>query len=163
MITSMKRITLVILVVVVSPVVALYFVPLPAAAQQDVVFPESTLEIETQSGTRHTFRIELAETDPLRQRGLMFRNEMAPDAGMLFTYKRDRVISMWMANTYLPLDMLFIESDGRISRIAESTIPLSRESISSRKRARGVLELNAGTVRRLGLSVGDRVIHERFE
>jgi len=148
---------------VVSPVVALYFVPLPAAAQQDVVFPESTLEIETQSGTRHTFRIELAETDPLRQRGLMFRNEMAPDAGMLFTYKRDRVISMWMANTYLPLDMLFIESDGRISRIAESTIPLSRESISSRKRARGVLELNAGTVRRLGLSVGDRVIHERFE
>jgi len=163
MITSLKRITLVILVVVVSPVVALYFVPLPAAAQQDVVFPESTLEIETQSGTRHTFRIELAETDPLRQRGLMFRNEMAPDAGMLFTYKRDRVISMWMANTYLPLDMLFIESDGRISRIAESTIPLSRESISSRKRARGVLELNAGTVRRLGLSVGDRVIHERFE
>ena len=163
MITSLKRITLVILVVVVSPVVALYFVSLPAAAQQDVVFPESTLEIETQSGTRHTFRIELAETDPLRQRGLMFRNEMAPDAGMLFTYKRDRVISMWMANTYLPLDMLFIESDGRISRIAESTIPLSRESISSRKRARGVLELNAGTVRRLGLSVGDRVIHERFE
>jgi len=163
MITSLKRITLVLLVVVVSPVVALYFVPLPAAAQQDVVFPESTLEIETQSGTRHTFRIELAETDPLRQRGLMFRNEMAPDAGMLFTYKRDRVISMWMANTYLPLDMLFIESDGRISRIAESTIPLSRESISSRKRARGVLELNAGTVRRLGLSVGDRVIHERFE
>jgi len=163
MITSLKRITLVLLVVLVSPVVALYFVPLPAAAQQDVVFPESTLEIETQSGTRHTFRIELAETDPLRQRGLMFRNEMAPDAGMLFTYKRDRVISMWMANTYLPLDMLFIESDGRISRIAESTIPLSRESISSRKRARGVLELNAGTVRRLGLSVGDRVIHERFE
>jgi len=163
MITSLKRITLVFLVVLVSPVVALYFVPLPAAAQQDVVFPESTLEIETQSGTRHTFRIELAETDPLRQRGLMFRNEMAPDAGMLFTYKRDRVISMWMANTYLPLDMLFIESDGRISRIAESTIPLSRESISSRKRARGVLELNAGTVRRLGLSVGDRVIHERFE
>jgi len=163
MITSLKKITLVLLVMVVSPVVALYFVPLPAAAQQDVVFPESTLEIETQSGTRHTFRIELAETDPLRQRGLMFRNEMAPDAGMLFTYKRDRVISMWMANTYLPLDMLFIESDGRISRIAESTIPLSRESISSRKRARGVLELNAGTVRRLGLSVGDRVIHERFE
>ena len=163
MITPLKRITLVLLVMVVSPVVALYFVPLPAAAQQDVVFPESTLEIETQSGTRHTFRIELAETDPLRQRGLMFRNEMAPDAGMLFTYKRDRVISMWMANTYLPLDILFIESDGRISRIAESTIPLSRESISSRKRARGVLELNAGTVRRLGLSVGDRVIHERFE
>ena len=163
MITSLKRITLVLLVVVVSPVVALYFVPLPAAAQQDVVFPESTLEIETQSGTRHTFRIELAETDPLRQRGLMFRNEMAPDAGMLFTYKRDRVISMWMANTYLPLDMLFIESNGRISRIVENTIPLSRESISSRKRARGILELNAGTARRLGLSVGDRVIHERFE
>jgi len=163
MINSLKRISLEFLVVMALPVVALYFVPLPAAAQQDVVFPESTLEIETQSGTRHTFRIELAETDPLRQRGLMFRNEMAPDAGMLFTYKRDRVISMWMANTYLPLDMLFIESNGRISRIVENAIPLSRESISSRKRARGILELNAGTARRLGLSVGDKVIHERFE
>jgi len=159
----LKRLLIIILVVASLPVVSLYFVPLPAAAQQDVVFPESTLEIETRSGARHRFRIELAETDPLRQRGLMFRNEMAPDAGMLFTYKRDRVISMWMANTYLPLDMLFIESNGRISRIVENTIPLSRESISSRKRARGFLELNAGTARRLGLSVGDRVIHERFE
>ena len=163
MTTLLKRLLIIILVVASLPVVSLYFVPLSAAAQQDVVFPESTLEIETQSGTRHTFRIELAETDPLRQRGLMFRNEMAPDAGMLFTYKRDRVISMWMANTYLPLDMLFIESNGRISRIVENAIPLSRESISSRKRARGILELNAGTARRLGLSVGDRVIHERFE
>lgn len=144
-------------------VVCLYMVSLPAFSLQDVVFPKSYVVIETQSGARHKFNIELADTDPLRQRGLMYRNEMAPDAGMLFTYRRDRVISMWMANTYLSLDMLFIDSDGRISRIAENTIPLSRETVSSRARARGVLELNAGTARRLGITVGDRVIHERFK
>ncbi|MBO6784953.1 MAG: DUF192 domain-containing protein, partial [Alphaproteobacteria bacterium] len=73
-----------------------------------------------------------------------------------------RVVTMWMANTYLPLDMLFIKSDGRIARIAENTIPLSREVVSSRERVRAVLELNAGTARKLGIAVGDRVIHERF-
>jgi uncharacterized membrane protein (UPF0127 family) len=159
----LKKIQVVFLAMAFFTAVAMCFVPLSAVAQQDAVFPKATLEIETRSGARHKFQVEMAETDPLRQRGLMFRNEMAPDAGMLFTYKRDRVISMWMANTYLSLDMLFIESNGRISRIVENTIPLSRETISSRKRARGILELNAGTARRLGLSVGDIVLHERFE
>lgn len=87
---------------------------------------------------------------------------MAADAGMLFLHKRNRVVTMWMANTYLPLDMLFIEADGRIARIAANTIPQSRDTISSRKRVRAVLELNAGTARRLGISVGDRIVYERF-
>lgn len=81
---------------------------------------------------------------------------------MLFLHKRNRVVTMWMANTYLPLDMLFIEADGRIARIAANTIPQSRDTISSRKRVRAVLELNAGTARRLGISVGDRIVYERF-
>jgi len=132
-----------------------------APAQDDVVFDRSTLKIETSDGV-HSFDVEVATNDAQRARGLMFRNEMAPDAGMLFLYRRDRILTMWMANTYLPLDMLFIGSDGRIVRIARNTIPLSRTTISSRKRARAVLELNAGTARRLGISAGDRVIFDGF-
>ena len=132
-----------------------------APAQDDVVFDRSTLKIETSDGV-HSFDVEVATNDAQRARGLMFRNEMAPDAGMLFLYRRDRILTMWMANTYLPLDMLFIGSDGRIVSIARNTIPLSRTTISSRKRARAVLELNAGTARRLGISAGDRVIFDGF-
>ncbi|MDA0786881.1 MAG: DUF192 domain-containing protein [Proteobacteria bacterium] len=131
----------------------------PGFAQDDVVFDRSTLKIETAEGV-HSFDVELAVNDDQRARGLMFRNEMAPDAGMLFVYRSDRVLTMWMANTYLPLDMLFIGADGRIVRIAENTIPLSHTTISSRMRARAVLELNAGTARRLGISAGDRVLYD---
>ncbi|MEP4380805.1 MAG: DUF192 domain-containing protein [Alphaproteobacteria bacterium] len=143
----------------VIPLLFVLFLYAPALAQDDVAFDRSTLKIETVEAV-HNFEIEIATNDEQRARGLMFRNEMAPDAGMLFIYRRDRVLSMWMANTYLPLDMLFIASDGRIVRIAENTIPLSRTTISSRKRARAVLELNAGTARRLGINVGDRVVHD---
>jgi uncharacterized membrane protein (UPF0127 family) len=130
-----------------------------ARAQDAVTFDRSTLKIETAGGV-HSFDIEVATNDAQRARGLMFRNEMAPDAGMLFVYRRDRVLTMWMANTYLPLDMLFIGGDGRIVSITRNTIPLSRTTISSRKRARAVLELNAGTARRLGINAGDRVVYD---
>ena len=131
----------------------------PALAQDAVTFDRSTLKIETTEAV-HSFEIEIATNDEQRARGLMFRNEMAADAGMLFLYRRDRVLTMWMANTYLPLDMLFVGSDGRIVHIAENTIPLSRTTISSRKRARAVLELNAGTARRLGINAGDRIVYD---
>lgn len=143
----------------VVPLFVVLFMFTPVLAQDDVRFDRSTLKIETTEGV-HSFEIELATNDDQRARGLMFRNEMAPDAGMLFVYRRDRVLTMWMANTYLPLDMLFIGKDGRIVRIAENTIPLSRTTISSRNRARAVLELNAGTARRLGINAGDRVVYD---
>ena len=136
--------------------------PLSAGAQGDVSFDRSSLSIETADGT-HSFDVELAISGEQRARGLMFRQDMAPDAGMLFLYRSDRVINMWMANTLIPLDMLFIEANGRIARIEENTIPLSRTTVSSRGRARAVLELNAGTVRRLGIGVGDRVVHDRLK
>jgi len=141
------------------PLFLVLLVFVPARAQQEVIFERSSLKIETADAV-HSFDIEVATNDEQRARGLMFRNEMAPDAGMLFVYRRDRVLTMWMANTYLPLDMLFIGSDGRIVRIAENTIPLSRTTISSRNRARAVLELNAGTARRLGINVGDVVKYD---
>ena len=137
--------------------------PLSAAAQQDVTFNKTEIVIETKSGNKHGFVVELAESDAQKSRGLMFRTQMAADAGMLFLYKQNRVVSMWMANTFLPLDILFIEANGQISRIAANTIPQSREPISSRKRVLAVLELNAGAASRLGIAVGDKVIHEHFK
>ena len=136
--------------------------PLPLSAQQDVEFERDTLSIVARRGDVFEFNVELAETSEQKSRGLMFRREMADNEGMLFLHRRDRVLTMWMANTFLPLDMLFIERDGTIARIEENTIPQSRDVISSRKRVRSVLELNAGTARNLGISAGDKVVYERF-
>ncbi|HCP00710.1 MAG: hypothetical protein CL573_04620 [Alphaproteobacteria bacterium] len=131
----------------------------PALADAEIEFSRSSLRIETADAV-HIFDVEVATNDEQRSRGLMFRNELAPSAGMIFLYKRDRLLTMWMANTYLPLDMLFIGGDGNIVHIVENAIPLSRAMISSRRRARAVLEVNAGTVSRLEIKVGDRVFHD---
>jgi len=92
----------------------------------------------------------------------MYRRKMAADAGMLFVYPSDAPVSMWMKNTFIPLDMFFIGSDGRITHIAERTVPQSTELIGSYGPVRGVLELNGGTASRLGIKPGDRVIHRLF-
>jgi uncharacterized membrane protein (UPF0127 family) len=115
------------------------------------------LAIVTGQG-RHEFTVELALTTAQHQQGLMFRREMATDSGMLFDFgPRPRRASMWMKNTYIPLDMLFIKADGQIESIAERTTPHSLEAISSRGLVRYVLEVNGGTAARLGISSGDRV------
>jgi hypothetical protein len=87
---------------------------------------------------------------------------MAADAGMLFDFKQDQLIAMWMRNTRLPLDMLFIARDGRIVNVRERTVPFSEESIYSSGPVRAVLELNGGSAQRLGLKPGDRVRHAMF-
>jgi uncharacterized protein len=122
----------------------------------------STLEIVSKTGV-HVFAVELAVTDEQRERGLMFRRSLPEGQGMLFKFEPDQVISMWMHNTYIPLDMIFIRSDGRILRIAENTKPESDNIISSGGPARGVLEVIAGTARKFGLAAGDRVAHPWFE
>ena len=124
-------------------------------------FERSTLRIET-SAASHDFDIELALTPAQQSQGLMFRQQMAADAGMLFYHRQDRVATMWMRNTFLPLDMLFIAADGKIVHIAERTVPQSLTTISAGRPVRAVLELNAGTVRRLSIQPGDRVIHALF-
>lgn len=120
-------------------------------------FDKGAVTIVTADG-RHDFTVELALTPEQHQQGLMFRREMAPDAGMLFDFgNRNRRASMWMKNTYIPLDMLFIKADGQIESIAERTTPHSLEVISSRGSVRYVLELNGGTAARIGIAAGDRV------
>lgn len=121
------------------------------------------LSIVTQGGQRHAFEVEVARNDSDRAQGLMFRRSMAPDHGMLFDFGKVEPVSMWMQNTYLPLDMLFIRADGTIERIAANTEPLSTRTIPSGGPVLGVLELNAGTAARLGIKAGDRVEHPIFK
>lgn len=120
-----------------------------------------TLEIATKSGVR-VFSVEMAVTDEERARGLMYRKELPEGRGMLFDFKRDQEISMWMQNTYIPLDMIFIRADGRIHRIAQNTEPLSTRIVSSGGAVRAVFEVIGGTAKRLGIAPGDRVAHPIF-
>lgn len=134
----------------------------PAQAQEAVTFDRGELVIETEAGQRHHFDVEIAATPVQRGRGLMFRESMPADAGMLFIYSAEQPIRMWMKNTLLPLDMLFVAGDGQIVNIAENTTPLSEEVVGSSAPALGVVELNGGTARRLGIAPGDRVRHAAF-
>jgi len=120
-----------------------------------------TLVIETASGA-HSFQTEIADTDPTRAKGLMFRRHLAGDHAMLFVWDAPIAAAMWMKNTYIPLDMIFIRADGRILRIAENTEPLSTKIIPSGGPAKGVLEVIAGTAKRYGIEPGDRVAHPLF-
>jgi uncharacterized membrane protein (UPF0127 family) len=132
-----------------------------ACAQQPtdkVVFPTSELTIRTAAGKSFPFSIELALDDPQREYGLMFRKQMDPDHGMLFDFGQPRRVSMWMENTVLPLDMVFIQADGTISHIKENAVPFSRDIIDSRGPVTYVLELNAGRTKALGIKPGDKVI-----
>lgn len=133
-----------------------------AIAETPVTFDQGELVIESATGLAHRFAVEIASTNEQRSRGLMFRESMAPDAGMLFVYGGEQQIRMWMKNTLIPLDMLFVAADGRIVSIAAETEPLSLEVIASGVPALGVIELNGGTARRLGILPGDRVRHPAF-
>ncbi len=123
---------------------------------------QQTLEIAGKTGV-HVFSIEIAENDAERAKGLMYRKELLEGKGMLFDFKREQDVSMWMQNTYIPLDMLFIRGDGRILTIAENTEPMSTRIVSSGGAVRAVLEVIGGTVRKLGIAPGDRVAHPIFK
>ena len=104
----------------------------------------------------------MALTKSQQALGLMFRRSLPTNAGMLFDYHMPTSITMWMKNTFIPLDMIFLGNDGRVTSISQRTIPHSEAVIASRGRARAVLEVNGGTVSRLGIMLGDRVEHPIF-
>ena len=140
-----------------------FFTALPAAAQTRLAtFERGELTIETAAGARHDFAIELAERPDQQAQGLMYRRKLAADAGMLFVYSSSRLVSMWMKNTFIPLDMVFIGADGRIAKIVQRTVPQSLATITSDGPVLAVLELNGGTAARLKLAPGDRVLHQAF-
>jgi uncharacterized protein len=120
-----------------------------------------TLEIATKSGVK-VFSVELATTEEEKTTGLMYRKELVDGKGMLFDFSPEQQVSMWMKNTYISLDMIFIRADGRILRIAENTEPLSTRIIPSGGLAKGVLEVIAGTAQKYGIAPGDRVSNPLF-
>jgi len=113
-------------------------------------------------GLSYNLLIELADSEDERRVGLMHRAELPPDRGMLFRFPSRRPVSMWMRNTFVSLDMLFLNSRGEIIRIEENTVPHSEVSISSVRDASAVLELPAGTAHRLALKQGNYVRHHIF-
>lgn len=119
------------------------------------------LIIATSRG-RTAFDVELAATPEELARGLQHRRSLPADAGMLFDFGPERIVRMWMKNTYIPLDMLFIDAGGVVADVAEGAKPQSLDIIASRVPVRAVLEVNAGTVARLGIRRGDRVHHRIF-
>lgn len=133
----------------------------PGSAPGDAARKTPKLTLVTASG-RHDISLEIADSDEKRMVGLMFRTSLPFGHGMLFPYPNDHEITMWMKNTYISLDMLFIDADGIVADIAERTTPLSLETIVSRVPVRAVLEVNAGTVAAFGIRAGDRVHHPIF-
>jgi len=140
------------LVTLVGLVVAL------AAASSPPTFERDRLTIESAAG-RFEFQVELATTPDQRAYGLMFRENLPDDHGMLFDFGQPQPVAMWMRNTYIPLDMVFIRADGRIGRIVHDARPLSDTVLDSGEPVRAVLELRGGVTAELGIQPGDRVVH----
>lgn len=131
------------------------------SAQKASIHPISGLEVipltVTSLGKSHEFRVEVARTAQEQARGLMFRTEMGPNEGMLFPYEQPRVLSFWMKNTVLSLDLIFIGPDRRVINVAANAVPYSEQSIVSAAPAIATLELNAGRAAELGIVAGAQV------
>ena len=121
-----------------------------------------SITISTQTAST-LLSAEIVDNEELRQRGLMFRHILPPNQAMLFDFETPRPAAMWMKNTYMSLDMLFVREDGTIAALAENTVPKSLDTISVQEPVRGVVELAAGTVKRLSIRKNDRVFHRIFK
>jgi uncharacterized protein len=138
---------------------AMMFVVAPAQA---ATVKTEKLIIETARGEQ-VFKVEVVREEKDRNRGLMYRKRMADNRGMLFDYDPPQDVAFWMKNTYIPLDIIFVDATGKIITIAANTKPLSLDRIPSNGVARGVLEIKGGFAEKLGIKVGDRVRHTLFE
>ena len=127
----------------------------------DDTFESATLEIINDAGERLEFDVYLAENFEQQRRGLMFVRKLPERTGMLFIYEGNDMHSMWMKNTYIPLDIVFARGDGSVSSINRDTVPLTLDSQRSTEPVRYVLELNAGTTRRLGIGSNSRLLWDR--
>ena len=115
------------------------------------------LTIRTAGGQVHQFTVEVAASPAEQEQGLMNRQSLAPDRGMIFPYEPPKAASFWMKNTLIPLDMIFVRADGTISSIAENTVPLSLEPVASLEPVGAVLEIAGGRSAELQIKVGDKV------
>ena len=122
-------------------------------------FPQDKLEITDGKKLKYVFQVWLADSPQRQSQGLMFVRDLPDLRGMLFIHQQPQPISMWMKNTYIPLDMVFIDSRGRIQQIIAQATPHSLDIIRSDKPARAVLEIAGGEAQRLGLHPGQKVTH----
>jgi uncharacterized protein len=132
------------------------------ARELDRMFPRATLKIATPDARLHTFKVWVAEDESRRARGLMYVRGLADDEGMLFIYPQAQHIGMWMKNTLIPLDMLFVAADGRIAHVVANTTPHSLETVESKGPALAVIELKGGAAAKLNIRPGARVEHPAF-
>ena len=123
--------------------------------------PVSVANIITKKGN-YEFSVELADSHKSRTIGLMHRTELLESRGMLFDFKKNRIVTMWMRNTFIPLDMIFISNNGKVKKIHKDAQPHSEDFISSDHLVRAVLEVSSGTIDRVGLRVGDQILHRIF-
>ncbi len=137
----------------------MFALTLPAQAVEPALEP---LEIVTSTGT-HQFQVEVARTMGERERGLMNRRSMPRDQGMLFDFHIEQTVAMWMKNTYIPLDMVFVARNGRVTAVQRNAVPFSETIIPSGPPAYAVIELNGGAAQEIGLKVGDLVRHPTFK
>ncbi len=144
---------------VLAAMIVSFFCSVSAFAQ--AAGPMQSISATTSKGS-FTWTIELASDNDSRSKGLMFRKEMARDRGMLFRFDETQPVSMWMKNTFIPLDMIFLDETGTVFSIHRSAVPHSEEIISSGGPVRYTLELNAGEVERTGIAAGDRLQHPWF-
>ncbi|CAN5882003.1 DUF192 domain-containing protein [soil metagenome] len=145
----------------------LFAAPLAVMAAQafaqnaEINFKKSSLVI-TSGGRDLKFDVEMATNDAERARGLMFREKLGPYDGMLFDFHQEAPVSFWMKNTLIPLDMVFIGADGTVRHVHSNAVPLSTDAVPSQFPVRGVLEINGGSARLLGIKPGDKVKHPIF-
>ncbi len=135
----------------------------PVAAQEPIQFERTELTIVTAAGGRHLFKVDWARSWPQKSRGLMFRKSMPHDAGMLLDYEPPEPAAIWMRNTLIPLDLIFISADGTIESIYLGAKPHDETARPSKGPVRAVLEVNAGVTRLLGIRAGDKVEHPIFK
>jgi len=141
----------------VAALASVLLISLPLAACSD----ETRLVVQSENG-EHAFTVEVVDTPETRAQGLMYRQELADDAGMLFDFREERPVSFWMRNTFIPLDMLFIEADGTILNIHVNARPHDTTSIPSDGPVQFVLEIPGGRSDELGIAAGDTVEHPRI-
>jgi uncharacterized membrane protein (UPF0127 family) len=125
------------------------------------IFMQKCWGVESQFHTvrihHHEFKLEVSSTDAQRRQGLMYRQSLAPQQGMLFFFSDGEKISMWMKNTYIPLDMLFVQPDGKIACIIKDTKPRSLKFLTCNAKVMAVIELNAGDAEKFHINEGDMV------
>jgi hypothetical protein len=136
--------------------------PLDPTAEHTVLPPlrQAEVLIKTQTGASHSFQVEVAESVAAQARGLMFRQSLAQDSGMIFIFPKPQETRFWMKNTFIPLDILFIKADGTIHKIAQNAKPHDETQIPSDGEVKAVLEIVGGLSAQKGIKAGDRVVFE---